>query len=82
MREYLSKLFSNDPTVSLMRVMVAVVVIDALAILNYKVFLSTGLTMQDQTLIQWMLGIPFSAKMGQSFAETMLSRGGNDVPKI
>ena len=73
---WIQKLFSTDPSVSLMRIVIATIVINALLMLNYIVFMrQIPMTSQEANLIIWMIGTAVSAKAGQSFAE---NRG---VPK-
>jgi len=82
MKVFFQKLFSVDPGVSMLRVLVLLVVVNAVIILNYKVFFAAGpLTAQDTDLLKWMLGVPFGAKAGQSLAENVFG-GGSNVPKV
>ena len=78
---WIQKLFSTDPSVSLMRIVVAAVVAHAFLILDYIVFIrQTPMTSQEANLIIWMLGTAVSGKAGQSFAENRPTTLGG-IPK-
>jgi hypothetical protein len=75
---WIQKLFSTDPSVSLMRIVVATIVINALLMLNYIVFIrQTPLTSQEANLIIWMIGTAVSGKAGQSIGENRILPTGN-----
>jgi hypothetical protein len=71
---YFSRLFSADSTASTMRLIVVLIVVNALVILNYKIFTSGDISVSLERLIEWMLGTAISGKMGQSAAEQFGSK--------
>jgi hypothetical protein len=66
---YFTRLFSADSTASTMRLIVVLIVVNALVILNYKIFTSGDISNSLGTLIERMLGFAIAGKAGQSAAE-------------
>ena len=74
---WIQKLFSSDPSVSMMRILVFAVAINALMMWDYIVYIrAMPLTSQEANLIQWSLGFAISGKAGQSFAENKILPNG------
>ena len=75
---WIKKLLSaDDPSVSMMRVIVFAVAINALMMWDYIVYMRLlPMTTQEANLIQWSLGFAISGKTGQSFAENIGNKTG------
>jgi hypothetical protein len=73
---YIKQIFANDPLASMMRFIVFVIVIDALVILNYKMFFVGDISPQLANLLEKMIAYSIAGKAGQSFAENIGSRIG------
>jgi len=71
---YFTRLFSTDSTASVMRLIVVLIVVNALIILNYKIFTSGDISQSLERLIEWMLGLAISGKAGQACAEQFGSK--------
>jgi hypothetical protein len=79
MKEFFKCMFSASKLVSMMRVIVFWSWFNAIVILNYKVFIQPSqLTQYDTQLLLYLFGIPFGAKMGQSFAENIFIKGNDN----
>jgi hypothetical protein len=77
---WLQKLFSSDPSVSMMRVLVFMVAINALMMWDYIVYMrALPMTSQEANLIQWSLGFAISGKAGQSLGEIMVKKNDTKV---
>jgi hypothetical protein len=66
---YFSRLFSADSTASVMRLIVVLIVVNALVILNYKIFTNGDISNALGTLVERMLEFAIAGKVGQSIAE-------------
>lgn len=77
---YIKQIFSNDPLASMMRFIVFIIVLNAVVILNYKIFFGGDISPQLANLLEKMFAYSVMGKAGQSFAENIGSRigGKND----
>jgi hypothetical protein len=66
---YFTRLFSADSTASTMRLIVVLIVVNALVILNYKIFTSGDISVQLERLIEWMLSAAVGGKAAQAVTE-------------
>jgi hypothetical protein len=74
--KYLFALFAQDPLASMMRFLAFIIVIDAIVLLNYKVFIYGDVSPHLANLLERMCESAIAGKAGQSFAENIGSRIG------